>query len=111
MIALYIIGGLLLLLLHLFLIDRLLGVAEFPIYKVDLESHLLHLLSFLDLIETPLGIGHGLGGPVELEGPVGDLRAWMLWQLCGDEEAAEAFVGETAEILHNNNWQDVEKNK
>ena len=41
----------------------------------------------------------------------GYMTAWMLWQLCGDEDAAEIFVGETAEILHNNNWQDVEKNK
>lgn len=41
----------------------------------------------------------------------GYMTAWMLWQLCGDEEAAAVFVGENAEILHNNNWQDVEKNK
>ena len=41
----------------------------------------------------------------------GYMTAWMLWQLCGDEEAAEVFIGESAEILHNNNWQDVEKNK
>ena len=41
----------------------------------------------------------------------GYMTAWMLWQLCGDEEAASVFVGENAEILHNNNWQDVEKNK
>lgn len=41
----------------------------------------------------------------------GYMTAWMLWQLCGDEEAASVFIGENAEILHNNNWQDVEKNK
>ncbi|MBE6117744.1 MAG: alpha/beta hydrolase [Erysipelotrichaceae bacterium] len=41
----------------------------------------------------------------------GYMTAWMLWQLRGDEEAAGAFIGEDAEILHNNNWQDVEKNK
>ena len=41
----------------------------------------------------------------------GYMTAWMLWQLRGDEDAAEVFVGEEAEILHNNNWQDVEKNK
>ena len=41
----------------------------------------------------------------------GYMTAWMLWQLCGDEEAAEVFIGEAAEILHNNNWQDVEKNR
>lgn len=40
----------------------------------------------------------------------GYLTAWMLWQLCGDAEAASVFIGEKAEILHNNNWQDVEKN-
>ena len=41
----------------------------------------------------------------------GYMTAWMLWQLCGDEDAAAVFVGENAEILHNNNWQNVEKNK
>lgn len=41
----------------------------------------------------------------------GYMTAWMLWQLCGNEEAASVFIGEDAEILHNNNWQDVEKNK
>ena len=41
----------------------------------------------------------------------GYMTAWMLWQLCGKEEADSVFTGEDAEILHNNNWQDVEKNK
>ena len=41
----------------------------------------------------------------------GYMTAWMLYQLAGDEEAAAVFVGENAEILHNNNWQDVEKNQ
>ena len=41
----------------------------------------------------------------------GCLTAWMLYQLKGDAEAASVFIGENAEILHNNNWQDVEKNK
>ena len=41
----------------------------------------------------------------------GYMTAWMLYQLTGDEEAATVFVGENAEILHNNNWQDVEKNQ
>lgn len=40
----------------------------------------------------------------------GYMTAWMLWQLVGDEEAGAVFVGENAEILHNANWQDVEKN-
>lgn len=30
----------------------------------------------------------------------GYLTAWMLWQLCGDAEAASVFIGEKAEILH-----------
>lgn len=41
----------------------------------------------------------------------GYMTAWLLYQLKGDTEAASVFVGEDAEILHNNNWQDVEKNK
>ena len=41
----------------------------------------------------------------------GYMTAWMLYQLTGDEEAAKVFVGENAEILHNHNWQDVEKNQ
>ena len=35
----------------------------------------------------------------------------MLYQLMDDAEAASVFIGEEAEILHNNNWQDVEKNQ
>ncbi len=41
----------------------------------------------------------------------GYMTAWMLFQLTGDEEAGSVFVGENAEILHNANWQDVEKNR
>lgn len=41
----------------------------------------------------------------------GYMTAWMLYQLMGDTEAAKAFAGEDAEILHNINWQDVEKNQ
>ena len=29
----------------------------------------------------------------------------------GDEEAGKALLGEDAEILHNENWQDIEKNR
>ena len=41
----------------------------------------------------------------------GYMTAWMLYHLQGDEEAAGVFVGDNAEILTNNAWQDVEKNK
>ena len=41
----------------------------------------------------------------------GYMTAWMLYQLTEDEEAAAVFNGDNAEILHNNNWQDVEKNQ
>ena len=41
----------------------------------------------------------------------GYMTAWMLYHLQGDTEAASAFVGENADILTNNGWQDVEKNK
>ena len=41
----------------------------------------------------------------------GYMTAWMLYHLQGDEEAASVFVGENADILTNNGWQDVEKNK
>ena len=41
----------------------------------------------------------------------GYMTAWMLYNLQGDTEAASAFVGENADILTNNAWQDVEKNK
>ena len=40
----------------------------------------------------------------------GYLTAWMLYQLMDDPEAAKVFVGGDAEILHNEYWQDVEKN-
>ena len=41
----------------------------------------------------------------------GYMTAWMLYQLTGDAEAGSVFLGEKAEILHNANWQDVEKNR
>ena len=41
----------------------------------------------------------------------GYMTAWMLYQLYGDEEAGQAFIGEDAEILSNANWQDIEKNQ
>ena len=40
----------------------------------------------------------------------GYMTAWMLYQLYSDEDAAKVFVGDDAEILHNTNWQDIEKN-
>ncbi|MBQ7277811.1 MAG: alpha/beta hydrolase [Clostridia bacterium] len=41
----------------------------------------------------------------------GYMTAWMLYQLRDDAQAAAVFIGEEAEILHNDNWQDVEKNQ
>ena len=41
----------------------------------------------------------------------GYMTAWMLYHLQGDTEAASIFVGENADILTNNAWQDIEKNK
>ena len=41
----------------------------------------------------------------------GYMTAWMLWQLQGDENAAKVFIGKDAEILSNQLWQDIEKNK
>ncbi len=41
----------------------------------------------------------------------GYMTAWMLYHLQGDEEAGTVFLGESAEILHNLNWQDVEENR
>ena len=41
----------------------------------------------------------------------GYMAAWFLWQLCKDEDAAKVFIGDDAEILHNSNWQDIEKDK
>lgn len=41
----------------------------------------------------------------------GYLTAWMLYQLNDDQEAGKVFLGPDAELLHNSNWIDVEKNK
>lgn len=40
----------------------------------------------------------------------GYVTAWFRWQLMGDEEAGEAFVGETPEILKNELYQDQKIN-
>ena len=39
------------------------------------------------------------------------MTAWMLYQLTGDQEASQVFLGEDAEILKNPAWQDVERNE
>ncbi|MBQ3830630.1 MAG: hypothetical protein II813_06925 [Spirochaetales bacterium] len=36
----------------------------------------------------------------------GYMTAWFMWQLCGDNEASKAFVGEGAEIITNSLYQD-----
>ena len=41
----------------------------------------------------------------------GYMTAWMLYHLQGNEEAGKAFFSDDAEILHNTNWQDIEKNR
>ncbi len=41
----------------------------------------------------------------------GYMTAWMLYQLQGDEEAGTVFIGDSAEILNNQGWQDIEKNR
>ncbi len=40
----------------------------------------------------------------------GYMTAWMCYYLQGDAEAGTVFFGEDAELLHNANWQDIEKN-
>ena len=40
----------------------------------------------------------------------GYMTAWFMYHLRGDEEAGKVFFGDSAEILNNANWQDVEKN-
>lgn len=40
----------------------------------------------------------------------GYVTAWFMWQLQGDEIAREAFVGENAEILTNELYQDIKTN-
>jgi hypothetical protein len=36
----------------------------------------------------------------------GYMTAWFMWQLQGDAEASEAFIGESPELLHNQMYQD-----
>lgn len=40
----------------------------------------------------------------------GYMTAWFMYRLKNDTEAAKVFVGDTAEILNNANWQDTVKN-
>jgi len=43
--------------------------------------------------------------------PRGDayMTAWMCYWLCGDQEAAKCFLGDNAEILGNEAWQDIKR--
>lgn len=36
----------------------------------------------------------------------GYVAAWFMWLLQGDAEAAKAFIGENAEIMNNEMYQD-----
>lgn len=36
------------------------------------------------------------------------MTAWMLYHLCGDNEAGKAFTGDDPEIVRNENWQDID---
>ena len=40
----------------------------------------------------------------------GYMTAWFMYYLKGDTEAGKAFFGENAEILSNENWQDIKIN-
>jgi hypothetical protein len=40
----------------------------------------------------------------------GYMTAWFMWLLQGDEEAAKAFIGDNAELLHNELYQDQQAN-
>ena len=40
----------------------------------------------------------------------GYMTAWFMWQLQNDEDASKAFIGDSAEILNNTLYQDIEKN-
>ncbi len=40
----------------------------------------------------------------------GYMTAWFMWQLQDDEEAAKAFIGDNAELLHNELYQDQQAN-
>ncbi len=40
----------------------------------------------------------------------GYMTAWFMWQLQGDTEAANAFIGENPEIMNNKLYQDQQIN-
>lgn len=41
----------------------------------------------------------------------GYMTAWFMYNLKGDTEAGNVFIGKNAEIINNANWQDIEKNQ
>lgn len=43
--------------------------------------------------------------------PRGDayMTAWMRYWLCGDQEAGKCFLGDSAELLGNESWQDIKR--
>ena len=42
--------------------------------------------------------------------PDGYVTAWFMWQLQGDEYAAQAFTGDTPELMTNSQYQDQKIN-
>ena len=41
----------------------------------------------------------------------GYMTAWFMYLLKGETEAEKVFIGDSAEILSNSNWQDLQKNQ
>ena len=40
----------------------------------------------------------------------GYVTAWFMWQLQGDEKAAQAFIGDSPELMNNSLYQDQKIN-
>ncbi len=80
-------------------------------FETELVIPLEQMKNMYEKISTPKIMARRIGMTHDdmMSSAGGYVIAWFRWHLQGDEEAAKAFVGDEAEIMQNECYQDVQK--
>ncbi len=80
-------------------------------FETELVIPLEQMKNMYEKITTPKIMARRIGMTHDdmMSSAGGYVIAWFRWHLQGDEEAAKAFVGDEAEIMQNECYQDVQK--
>ena len=81
----------------------ILAAAPQDVITLEGLSGMFNKISSFAVAARRSGVDHGQ----MLYSGDGYVTAWFMWLLRGDEAAGAAFLGEDAEMLRNENWQDV----